>query len=197
MKVRSVVVLAFLLSLVASSAFAQPMLTYGAKGGVTLANISIEDDDECCDMKVGGAFGGFVDIGINDRVSIQPELLFAMKGAKDEEFGQTAKINVNYIDIPILVKGKFPTGGRVQPFITVGPSMNFRLSAKIKEGGQEDDIKDEVESLDFSVVLGGGIAVGPATVEARYDLGLKDVDKESGSVKTRTILVLVGFGVMR
>ena len=197
MKLKVGIVLAVLIGMIASPSFAQPMLNFGIKGGLNLAKISVDPSDSgCCDSRVGAAVGAFVGVPITDMVSFAPEVLFSMKGAKFSEGGDTATLKLTFIQIPMLLKAKFPTSGMAQPFITVGPSLGLRMSAKIKFEGGEDDIKNDVESTDFSLIFGGGVMVGRASVEARYDLGLKDLDKdEDNSAKGRTITVLVGFGI--
>ena len=197
MKLKVGIVLAVLIGMIASPSFAQPMLNFGIKGGLNLAKISVDPSDSgCCDSRVGAAVGAFVGVPITDMVSFQPEVLFSMKGAKFSDSGESAKLKINIIEIPLLLHANIPTSGMVKPFITVGPGLGLRMSAKFEFDGQSEDIKDEVESTDFSVILGGGVQVGRATIEARYDLGLKDLDKDNSSkAKTRTLSVLVGFGI--
>jgi len=74
---------------------------------------------------------------------------------------------------------------------------DFTLSAKVKEGSEEHDLKenDEVESFLFSWIFGFGVHAGPVTIEARYDLGLTNIAKDDeDTVKARTFSVLFGFG---
>jgi hypothetical protein len=68
-------------------------------------------------------------------------------------------------------------------------------SAKEKEEGfDDDDIKDDVESVEVSGIIGGGIQFGRGIVEVRYDHGFKDMDKQSDfSAKTRTFSILFGY----
>ena len=176
MKLNVVVGLALFLGVAASPGFAQRGVTGGVKGGLNLANLSLDPEEEgCCDMKAGGAVGGFVNIGINEIASIQPEVLFTMKGAKDDAGD---KIKVNFVEIPILLRANLTRGEGVRPFVTVGPAVSFRTSAKVEDEDIDEDIKDEIETTDFGVIFGGGVAVGPATFEVRYDLGLRDLFKD-------------------
>jgi len=196
MKLRTAAVLALLFASIASPSFAQRMVSGGVKGGLNMATISLDPDDEDFDlkMKAGLAVGGFVEVGINDMLAFQPEFLFSMKGAKAEEFGETAKFNINVVEIPLLLRANFQTSGQATPFIVVGPGVSFKTSAKIKVEGQPDEDIDDIKSTDFGVIFGGGVAVGRATIEARYDLGLSDLDDSDGKAKSRTFSVLVGYG---
>ena len=164
----------------------------GVKVGVNFANISQSgDEDDDLDTRTGLAVGGYADFGLTDLVSFQPEVLFTQKGAKlGEEDGDDFKLNIDGVQIPLLVKLKFGNG-----FIVAGPGLNFITSAKIEFGDDEEDIKDDVASVDFSGIIGAGVRLGPATVEARYDHGFNDLDDDDlNEAKSRTFTILVGFG---
>jgi hypothetical protein len=194
-------ILAALFTLVvAAPGFAQGVATFGAKAGVNFADVSVDPADEgCCDMKTGLAIGGFVDIGIRNAVSFQPEVLYMQKGAKFEEDGIEAKAHIDSVQIPLLVKFNFQTEGQARPFAVFGPGLGFISSAKFKaEGFEDEDFKDELETLDFSLIFGGGVTVRNFIIEARYDLGLNNIQKdEDGSLKSRTFTLLFGYGFSR
>ncbi len=199
MKLKVGMVLTVLFTLLASPSFAQRTLSFGPEGGVTFANLSFDPDEgETFKQKTGGAFGGFVNVGINDKLSFQPEFVYLMKGAKNDDFD--FKVSVGLIQIPMLLHVKVPTSGMVTPFFNVGPGLGFRTSAKVEEFGEEDDIKDETKSTEFSMLFGGGVMIRNFSIEARYDLGLTDVNDDPSddqSVKTRTFMLLFGYSIMR
>ncbi len=202
MKVYSAGAAVALTTLLASSGYAQTPVTYGVKGGLNMSTVSIDPDEgENPKSKMGGVVGGFVEMGVNGGLSVQPEFLFTMMGTKFSEDGVEAKANINYVQIPILVKKKFGAGSKqVQPFVAVGPGIGFRTSAKLASDDfdipeDEADFKDETKATTFSLIFAGGVNVGPASVEARYDLGLTDIDDGAEStIKGRTFSILVGFG---
>ena len=103
------------------------------------------------------------------------------------------------MSVPLLFKATVSTGA-VRPFVVVGPAFGFQASANaITElNGDElddDDLSDDVETVEFSLVFGGGVRFGNAMVEARYDLGLNDLEKSEGvEAKTRTFSILFGYG---
>jgi hypothetical protein len=62
----------------------------------------------------------------------------------------------------------------------------------------EDDFEsedDDIESVEYSLVVGGGVKFGQASIEARYDFGLNDLDNgdDESEAKSRTFSVLFGF----
>ncbi|MGB7217910.1 MAG: porin family protein [Vicinamibacterales bacterium] len=180
-----------------SPAAAQGITGFGAKGGVNFATLSIDPaDPTCCATKTGLAVGGFVEIGVNDMIAIQPEVLYSMKGAKSSS-GTEYTFKVNTVEIPVLVKANIMTSGQMKPFVVVGPAFSFRVGdAKVEQGGT-DFVVTTAESNDFSVIFGGGVKVNNITIEARYDLGLKDVDTTTDTIKNRAFTILVGFGMSR
>jgi opacity protein-like surface antigen len=196
--------LAVSLGLISAPASAQPMVSYGVKGGLNLATLSFDPDLEDLEgvkttNRTGAAVGGFVNIGMTDMFSIQPELLFSMKGAKQEAFGFEGAVKVNLVQIPILGRADFPTMGQVRPFVLAGPAVAFKVSAKEEFDGEEDDL-EEVSSTDFSVIVGGGVEIRGVSIEARYDLGLKNLntdDEEGLKVKSRAITILFGIRIPR
>jgi hypothetical protein len=195
--------LSLLLGLFASPSFAQTQVTGGLKAGVNFADVSLDPEDPefpCCGMKAGGAFGAFLNVG-TPMVSFQPEFLYSMKGAKGSDTAEDARIRVNVIEIPLLLRADPMSESPVHPFVTIGPAISFRTSAKFEDpSGQEEDLEDTLKKTDFGMIFGGGIAAGPATVEARYDLGLRDLNddpSEDFSAKTRTFSILFGISFGR
>ena len=129
--------------------------------------------------------------------SFHPEFLYSMKGGKGGDFGtDDNRLKLGLVQIPLLFKAKF-AGGSAQPFVVFGPGLGFVTSAKFVEAGIEDDLKDEVEKLDFSGIVGAGVQFGRGVIEVRYDVGFRDLDKDPGSeakIRTFSILFGVGFG---
>jgi hypothetical protein len=184
----------------ASPTYAQGV-TVGAKVGVNFANVSLDDaDDEFQKSKTGFVAGGFVDVPVAPQFSFAPEVLFSQKGTKFEDGEDSISLNVTQVQVPLLFKANFSGGGSsVRPFVAVGPAFGFTASAKTKSdfGGVETEVDsgDEVETVEFSLVFGGGVKFGNASIEARYDLGLNNMSTdESAESKTRKFSILFGFG---
>ena len=207
MRVLTGVMMLALVTFVASPGYAQTAVGGGIKAGVNFADLSLEEDGFSpeFDKRIGGVIGGFVDVGITDRLSFQPEFLFTQKGAKffDPEIsGGTveAKLTLNMIQIPVLLKANFGADAAVRGFIVVGPGFGFRTTAKIEVEDEdfEQDIKDDVESVEVSGIIGAGVQFGRGMIEVRYDHGFNDLDKDSAAeAKTRTISILFGVGFGR
>ena len=191
---RVLLLMAAFVVLSATPSVAQSNFSAGVKAGVNFAKISLDPDDEaCCDNRTGFIGGLFTTMGINENVSIQPEFLYSMQGAKIEEDGFEGEIKVDYFQIPVLVRADF-AGGGTRPFIVFGPTLGFKLNAKEEFEGEENDIDDDVETFDFGFAIGAGVQFGVGSLEARYTHGLSDADKDDDSkAKHRVFSILFGI----
>ncbi len=174
-------------------------LTLGFKSGLNLANVT-GDDVEDNEMKLCFGGGVFINFPMCGLISLQPELLFMMKGMEFESFND-AGVRMSYVDIPILAKFTIPTIGALSPNLFAGPYVGFNTSAEVYVGDSENDIKDQVKSTEFGLVLGGGldysIGVGELTFDARYALGLSSFDDtaDEDDVRNTGIMFMVGYGL--
>lgn len=173
------------LALVAGiSASASAQATFGVKVGGSLTNItgtaggkSIEDN-----ANKFGAHGGLVaNFSFGDALSVQPELLFSMKGTQDSKESKY-KLNLNYIDIPVMVQ--YNAGGL---FFEAGPQLGILASAKATDGTNDTDVKSVLNTVDFGYAVGLGYKVesGPM-VGLRYNGGLTNLIKNADVAKDNT-----------
>jgi hypothetical protein len=159
--------------------------TFGVKAGASLTNFTGKGVGS--DVKnVFGFNGGLIaNFGVNDAFSIQPEVLYSMKGAKTSySISGTSvddKVRLHYIDVPVLARIK--AGGL---FFELGPQVGFLLSAneKMEANGQSQsqDIKSSLKTVDFGYAGGLGYQLdnGPG-IGIRYNGGFSDIDKNSSS----------------
>ena len=160
---------------------------FGVKAGVNLADWS-GDDAEGVDSKVGFHVGGFAEIKLTDKFALQPELLYSAQGGK----GDAAKVNVDYINIPVMAKFY----ATEQFSIEAGPQVGFLLSAKVKpDSGDTQDVKDQLKSTDFGMNVGLGYNFTEnLSAGLRYNLGLSDVvDVDSADVKNSVFSLSLGY----
>jgi hypothetical protein len=195
------------MALFSSLAFAQADLAVGVKGGGGFSSISAEDQelqDSLSDSRTGLIIGGFVDVPVNDLFSVMVEGLYSQKGASgsftENGFSVDSTAKVDYFELPILAKFRIKTMSDVRPFVYAGIAPAFNVSAKAVaefEGQtEEDDLDDEVKGFDFPLVFGGGVQFGSIAIEARYNLGLPNINEESdedGTIKTRQFAILASF----
>ncbi len=184
---------------------AQPKHHIGIIGGLNLANLSSDDlEEEGFDFsnRMAYGFGAVLDLGLSEDMSVRFEPMYLQKGSKFPDIeapNVELRVKTAYLEIPLFFKYAFGSG-ITRPYLMVGPSLGFLLSAKLAVEGEEDeDIKDEIKDRDFSVGFGGGVSfpAGKSTlfVEGRYVLGLTNINEDDPTIeiKTRGIQVMASI----
>ena len=194
---RLIVILAVLVSF-CGSAMAEG-ITFGAKAGATLSDFT--GDIENNESKLGFCGGLFMNYAITEVISIQPELLFVMKGTKHDQLENTA-YRLSYFEVPALVKFSLPTEAAFMPHLFLGPSLGFLIDATLEYTGVENDAKDLFKSVDYGAVVGTGfdymIGQGRLLLDARYSFSLADIvdeeNEDEDELKNSGITIMVGYG---
>jgi hypothetical protein len=89
--------------------------------------------------------------------------------------------------------------------IQLGPQFGFLLDGERKYdnpflGTSSDDITDYYNKSDVSVSLGAGYDFGfGLNIDARYNIGVKDINDEASSepVKSRVFLISLGWNFLK
>jgi hypothetical protein len=181
---------------------------FGIKGGLNLTNMYVKDvSDE--NMKVGWNAGVFAKCPVTRGFSIQPELLYTSKGAKETynnfvEGKGEYRFNLNYIELPVLAVFNVAKNFNLH----VGPYASYLVGANIKDLKSDGTIHDittldagNFNRFDWGVAGGLGIDISTFTVGARYNYGFREIGK-SGSLsgaltkdsKNSAISLYIGLG---
>ncbi len=181
----------------------------GVKGGIGIASLSLDPDVEGFDSRTTFTGGGFATFSLGETFFLQPEVLYAPKGAKGDIEGVDATFALDYIEVPLLIGAAFDLGSSsVKPRVFAGPSVAFEIGCDVSgsEGGTSvslscSEIDLETKSVDFGLVFGAGVAIPLGSVQliidGRYDLGLSDINDTEGddsSVKNRAWQFMAGVG---
>lgn len=155
-------------------------INIGIKGGLNIYNIENSNGAKY-DNQLGFNLGLIGHIHLAKKLALQPEVVYSAQGAKFTTVGIETKIQLGYINVPVLFQYMFDNGFRLE----AGPQVGFLVNAKTKTPNLTVDIKNNIKKVDFG--LGAGIGyVNPATnfgIDARYNLGLSDIN-ENSSVKS-------------
>jgi len=189
-------ILTFCLAVAATGLFAQG-LSGGLKAGLNIANVG-GDDADGTDARLSYHFGGYVNLGITDKLSLQPELLLNNLGFKesgnDPDFGDFETTQKQtYLSIPVNLQYSF---GVINVF--AGPQFSFLLKSESTtdlDGASFDvDTKDAFKGLDLGANIGLGANFGKFNASARYTLGLSNVvDVDDVNVKNNVIQISLGY----
>jgi hypothetical protein len=177
--------LAALMLCTAVQAGAADRPTVGPSLGLSIANFR-GDDSEGLDSRIGVCLGGFIEYPITPIVSVQVEVLYAMKGATESGSGIDLTWSMDYIEVPVLVRLNMAPAGGVRPYLLAGPSIGLNVGAEWKVEGYGQSvalgIDDYVKGSDIGLIFGGGIGfpVGSRmlSLEGRYDMGFATIDDD-------------------
>lgn len=136
--------------------------------------------------------GGFASIPVNKNFSVEPGLYYSSKGyqmsgsytVKGFEIlsaNATAKLQTNYIDMPVLVKANF---NGLQVF--AGPQLSYLTNASLNTNASvagftllndKADVSSQFNKWDIGITGGVGYQLANGMrITAAYDRGLSKVD---------------------
>jgi hypothetical protein len=168
-----------------SVASAQVQLAIGLKGGLNFASLNTNSSIKSNYSNHTGYHAGAYVMFKFSKVAIQPEVVFSKQGQTFTFNQQDYNSNYDYINIPIMIKFYLVGGLNLQ----AGPQFGFLASSKgalISAGSgsvqTNQDLKNFVKSSDVSIGVGLGwdLPFG-LNVGARYNIGVSDINKYSGS----------------
>jgi len=202
-KLTIVLVIAAVTCLLALPQPAAAGVQFGIKAGGNMAKPTgsdVDDIEGTLKTKVGFVGGIFIAFNLSNSFSIQTEVLYTMKGATMEytDIDETVeeKLYGDYIEIPLLLKLKFLSGG-IQPFIFAGPYVGFKLNEKLEVMGEEIPLEEAIlKNNDYGAIFGGGLQLGSKFhLDVRYSMGLQKIidDVESIDFKNGVWSATVGF----
>lgn len=171
---KKTVVLLVVMFLMATSLQAQDDIVFGVKAGL---NFSKFGQDVDVDGRTSFHIGGFADIPIDEKLHIQPELLFSGEGSEDLEANFLRAIGV----AKYYVADGFSLEG--------GPQFGVRISA-------DEVIEDATKSFDFGLALGVGYELADIGLlfGLRYNLGIANLaDSDAFDTNLGTFQLSVGY----
>lgn len=191
-----------MLMLVSSAASAKGFHV-GAKGGLFTAKVTgVPPDLDNTSFKNGLAGGVSLGYAFNDYFSLQPEILYVMKGLNGTMSNpfSTGEFTgaYDYVEIPLLAKLTLAPKSRVSPCVFLGPSLGINVKADIQIDWAASEFNEAwTESWDYSsvtnatelgIVFGAGldykVGRGAITLDGRFDVGLSNVT-EGGTISAR------------
>lgn len=207
---RSLAGVVALLLVSGASLHAQAPIQLGVAGGVSIADVT-GDDTEDASSRTAPFFGGVLVWQPMGIAGFQTGLYYVGKGAESDLGGETGKVKINYVEIPLLLRLALRMGeSAIRPVITAGGYVAFKASCDVEAGDFEAECDEvfsdlaeedvEVESVDYGVSAGLAIdiPVGERTIVAplvKYSRGMRDIFKVDPSLDAKNTAVQVGVEV--
>jgi hypothetical protein len=211
--------------LISSFVFAQKT-SFGVKTGINLARPSENLlAGFWASNRLGFVSGVYVNVPLNDKFSFQPEMIYSAQGDKENTFYAAQVVSgvgnvelfdvevlnkLDYLSIPLMFQFKIVD----EFYLQAGPQLSFLINAKQKSSvssmfinnnpaipkASEVDIKDQVNSVDFSFNLGLGYKTKVGlNFDARYNLGLSDIESNQSpnTNQHRVWQFTVGYDIIK
>lgn len=190
----------FFLPLVAAMFVSSSLLAQfhiGIKGGT---NITKVDGNSFKDkFTYGYHLGGFAEIGLGNKVSIQPEVLFNQYSTTvDSNYhnvyegvfnSDQSKVKLNYLSVPLLLNYKL-----IGNFLTLqaGPQFSILMDQNknlLQNGG------DAFSKGDFSMLGGVQLKLSALRITGRYVVGLNNINDIDNQEKWKNEGFQVSLGL--
>ncbi len=135
-------------------------------------------------FKVGLVAGAEFGYDVSERFGLTAGLLYAMQGSKTK--GADNNTNVDYLNIPVLANVYIVPGLAIK----AGPQIGIRTRAKY----DDIDLKDDFKAIDFSIPVGLSYEISDFVIDARYNIGISNIAKDSGDDKIRNSVFQLTLG---
>lgn len=178
----------------AQQMFLKPMV------GGTLSTLTGQDDAKMKFGFVGGAEFGYQ---VADPFAVTVGALVSMQGAKmddDKLIGlEDASTTLTYLNVPILANYYIIPGLAVKAGIQPGFLLFHKSKYTILGEKEENTSTDELKTFDLSIPLGLSYEFSDFVIDARYNLGLTKVNKDSKlldkDMKNSVIMLTLGYKI--
>jgi hypothetical protein len=160
----------------------EKIASYGFKGGLNFSNLYTDTLDDN-NVLTGFNAGLYAKFPITNSIAIQPEINYTTKGAElvynNAIIQGTAKFNVNYIEVPVLLVANITENFNVH----VGPYAAYMVSGKTTNDSNFSSSQRELDTNDFNKFDAGGVGIDLDAVNfgVRYNYGLTKIGKDDSS----------------
>ena len=212
---------AVLSMIIMSSASAQ--ITYGIQTGTSIAHWqgdALQSLNNVVDLsngfistknRSGIMIGAYATIPVSDNIAFEPGLQYAQKGyalkgdlkidaLKFLGVNASAKVESNYIDVPLILKAGVTKGLNIY----AGPQVSYLIKSSLHVNtsvlgislvNQRVNLTDNFNRVDLGLTGGVGYAFGNGiNIKAGYDYGLAKLDKNDNfKAYNRAVKISVGY----
>lgn len=166
---------------------------------------------------LNGWMGGLVArYNVSPVLGIQSGVYWVERGGTREDELSSTRVDLTYVDVPLLLTLSVPTGSGIRPRLYAGGSAGFEQSCEVTasylgdqyfsgECGENPDVPLSFDrpGVDLGIVLGGGLDLGAGpgafTLSARYRSGQSSLgslpDSSLEELRNRGLQFTAGYGL--
>lgn len=152
------------------------------------------------DLTFGMGYGGLVGFSISDNFGIQGEVIYSSIAQKYKENDIERRVNLKYLNIPLLLSLNTGKTKAVNLNIVGGPQLGVSVGSRITTSGGDGNNPEAILSVkkgDLGLAYGAGVDFGlnpSQTIRLglgfRGVYGLIDISDNSNSTTTNSYYVL-------
>lgn len=171
----------------------------GLKAGANLNKISGQSFNDGFDLSYHA--GGFLEIDLNKKWGVQPELLWNQTSSKPSSFNtvyaSTTSINptldaltaikLDYLSVPLLLR--YNVGGMFT--LLAGPQFSILIK---KDNTLLQNGQSAFKSGDFAMVAGAQVNLKMLRIYGRYNIGMQNINDIDQKDKWTTQQLQLGLG---
>jgi hypothetical protein len=173
--------------------------TIGLLGGFASSKLVVSGEGASVtfDARTGIAGGFSLTQHLDGALAVEVDGLYVQKGFEVANTGQTARLSIDYVEFPALLRYELGASSTA-PFLTAGGAVAAKASCT---GGVSDGAVtvtagcgSDVKAFDYGLVFGGGLAIDRLSGSVRYSYGLADVlDDPGAKTRNRVLMVMVEY----
>lgn len=168
----------------------------GIKAGTNITKIDGKSFDK--EFRYGYNIGGFAEIKLGGKFSLQPEVLFNQYSTtldsnyksiyQDVISSNQSKVKLNYLTIPLMLDYKFLGPIHLQ----AGPQFGVLMSQdkNFLQNGSE-----AFKHGDFSLAAGAQIKLATFRITGRYLIGLNNINDIDNQDKWKNQVIQLSLGI--
>ncbi len=155
---------------------------FGIKAGLNASSLNYNGNSDM-QTKFGFNAGLLAHVHTSNKFwAIQPEIYYSDEGARNKN-NNDVSVNLGFINVPILIQYMFDNGFRLEE----GPQVDFLVNGKDKNNNISVNIKNKLNSADFSIPLGlSYVATSGVGFDARYNFGISNIYKTDAAPTTHS-----------
>jgi hypothetical protein len=190
----------FLLTLFAALLISQVMMAQfhiGVKAGTNITKVDGQSFKN--QFRYGYHIGGFAEIGLGEKLMLQPEVLFNQVSTsldsnykniyQDVFFSDQSKVRLGYLSIPVLLDYKL-----IGNFLMLQAGPQFGILIDKNKGLVRNGV-DAFSRGDFSMIGGVQVKLSSIRVNARYVVGLSNINDIDNRDKWKNQGLQVSLGL--
>lgn len=177
---------------------------FGIRFMPTFSNLDLKTSDGNKvkgEATLGYGIGGLLGFNFNKHIGVQGEVIYSSLSQKYQDQNIERKVNLKYINIPLLLSLNSGKSNAVNLNLVVGPQIGVNVGSSVYSSGSNGTNDPEpvvsIRKGDLGFAFGGGVDFGLNTDRTirlslgyRGVIGLFDISDDNQSTATESFLVI-------